>query len=186
MNSHEDQCLIDGIAAGNSIVIEKIYKKYSLTITSYVLKNSGTIEDAQDLFQEGIMVIYNISQKKEIQLTCSFLTYINAICRRLWWKKLRGKTHETVELNDVAFSLVENNLELDSKEKYEFYKEKLQLLKPKKRQMLELYFDGKRMAEIAQIMGLKSEGYARKFKYQCKKAIEELVQQDQRYLDFHI
>jgi RNA polymerase sigma factor (sigma-70 family) len=186
MNLHKDQYLINGIAEGNSMVIETIYKKYSLTITSYVLKNTGTTEDAQDLFQEGIMAIYNISQKKQIELTCSFSTYMNAICKRLWWKKLRGKNYKVVTIDELEFKLTENNNTFEATEQYEFYQEKLEVLEPKKRQMLELYFDGKKMAEIAQIMGLKSEGYARKFKYQCKKKIQELIQQDERYLDFTI
>ena len=184
MNVHKDQYLINGIASGNSDIIEKVYQKYSVTITSYILKNSGTVEDAQDLFQEGIIAIYNMSANKEIKLTCSFSTYINAICRRLWWKKLRNKKIETVAIDDVSFDITDNNTLSEKLEKYEFFKEKLQELRPKKREMLELYFDGKKMSEIAQIMGLKSEGYARKFKYQCKKRIEELVQKDQRYLDF--
>ena len=41
MNSHEDQCLIDGIAAGNSIVIEKIYKQYDMRTDTIIMVLKG-------------------------------------------------------------------------------------------------------------------------------------------------
>ena len=37
------------------------------------------------------------------------------------------------------------------------------------------------MREIAQVMGYKSEGYARKRKHQCVRQLKELIQLDARY-----
>jgi len=52
------------------------------------------------------------------------------------------------------------------------------------RQVLELYTQGKKVKEIAKIMGFKSEGYARKRKFKCKEQLINRIKQDSRYEEF--
>ena len=80
-----EQYLIHGIATNNSIIINSIYIQCSEYIRSFILKNNGTIEDAKDVFQEGILIIYQVTQKRELKLTSSFSSYLYGICQRIWF-----------------------------------------------------------------------------------------------------
>jgi len=50
--------LIEGIRNSDPTIINTIYKDYHQAIIHLVQKNSGTLEDAHDVFQEGLMVLF--------------------------------------------------------------------------------------------------------------------------------
>ncbi len=56
--------------------LRKIYKNSFNTIKKYVLSNSGTAQDAQDLLQETMIVVYNYALKKDFKLTATPETFI--------------------------------------------------------------------------------------------------------------
>ena len=71
-------------------------------IKSYILQNSGSAEDAEDVYQEGMMVFYdNVSQGKfKEESTCE--TYIFSICRNLWMGHLRSRKKGDHLLSELA------------------------------------------------------------------------------------
>lgn len=183
IHQHKDQLFIDGIANNNSLILKTIYQRYSHTIYNFIKDNNGSREDAKDIFQEGLMVIYKMTKKRKVELTSSFLTFLHSICRRLWWSKLRKRKH-LVKSESIPPNIREENC-VEQKyidhERYEFYKEKMNTLPAKQRQVLELYMEGKKMKEIAAIVGLKSEAYAKKYKYKCKQLLLQSVAKDRRF-----
>jgi DNA-directed RNA polymerase specialized sigma24 family protein len=54
--------------------------------------NSGSAQDAEDVFQDCIMVLLNYVAKENFTLTCSLKTLVFAIARRLWLKQLRYRS----------------------------------------------------------------------------------------------
>lgn len=86
-----------------------LYKFYYRGIEKFVLKNSGTIPDAQDVFQETIMVLLDKVPKDEFTLTSSIKTYINAVAHNIWLKRLRNAKRLTrlelsFELEDMTLA----------------------------------------------------------------------------------
>src|SRR5690606_897349 len=61
------------------------------TIRYLIKKNTGNDEDAEDIFQESLIVVLKNVQKDDFYLTCSFLTYLYSISRNLWMQKLKTK-----------------------------------------------------------------------------------------------
>lgn len=182
-----EQYLIEGIATNNSSIINKIYKNYSKPIWNFVLRNNGTLEDAKDIFQEGILAIYQTTQKRELVLTSSFFTYLYAICQKLWWKKLSKAKRFPVILSldkktmeHTILGYQEAVEEIDE-EQYKLYLNRFEELPEKKQQLLKLYFEGCNMREVAQIMNLKNEAYARKLKYKSKLRLKQLILRDNRF-----
>lgn len=182
-NQTSEQYLIDGIASGDSKILELIYQKYSQRVKTLIEKNTGTVEDARDVFQEAIVIIYKNTKKRDIELTSSFFTYFYGICRRVWWRKLqkdkRSPLLTGIEKGEEAY--VDQQESLLDQEHYQLYLEKLDELEPQKKQVLELYLKGKNMSEIAKIMELKSVGYARMLKFRCKQILLEQIRKDARY-----
>jgi len=66
-----------------------LYTFYYPSIEKFVLRNSGNAADAQDVFQETIMVLLDKVPKKDFILTSSMKTYIMAVASNIWLKRLR-------------------------------------------------------------------------------------------------
>jgi RNA polymerase sigma factor (sigma-70 family) len=183
---HPDYIYIEGIASSDSKILDIIYKKYSKAILKLVLDNNGTLEDAKDVIQESLIIIYKKTKDKEFQLTSSFLTYFYAVSRHVWLKMLSKKNLGEVSINDNLGLIDDNNVEnaILKREKHVFYLDKLQELSAGCRQILNLHIEGKKAKEIVAIMGFKSENYARKRKSKCKEQLINRIKQDSKYEEF--
>lgn len=58
-------------------------------VLKYVLRNSGTREDAEDLLQDGVLVVLQRMERPEFILRVPPHAYLFAVCRNLWLKRLR-------------------------------------------------------------------------------------------------
>ena len=83
-----DSEFIDGLRTDNDVALSALYKKYFNVVLKYVLNNSGTEEEAQDIYQETVIVLYNNARKPDFTLNCAMQTYIYSVAKRLWLKQL--------------------------------------------------------------------------------------------------
>ena len=77
------------IGNNDKAAIEAVYKENYSLIQYFVTNNNGTEDDARDIFQEAMMVLYEKSRLPGFELTCQIRTYLYSVCRRLWLKKLQ-------------------------------------------------------------------------------------------------
>src|SRR4051812_8035036 len=82
-----EQVLLNGLARNDTKAIETIYKSNFNMVQSFVLNNNGTYDDARDIFQEAMIVLYENAKTQSFVLTCQIKTYVYSICRRLWLKR---------------------------------------------------------------------------------------------------
>jgi DNA-directed RNA polymerase specialized sigma24 family protein len=84
-----DQLLLEGLKTQSEKAIYEIYNSYYLPVEKYVVMNSGAEQDAEDIFQDTVMVLLNYVKRPDFILTSSLKTLVFAIARRLWLKQLR-------------------------------------------------------------------------------------------------
>ena len=89
MNDHD---LLAGLINKEEKSIYHTYLHYYPTVEKYVLMNSGSTQDAEDIFQDTVMVLLNYVSKENFALTCTIKTLLFAIARRLWLKHLRDRS----------------------------------------------------------------------------------------------
>lgn len=78
-----------GLQSRDNKAYEILYQFYYPSVKNFITKNSGSEEDAEDIFQETILVLLEKVPKTDFNLTSSLKTYIFAISSNLWLKKLR-------------------------------------------------------------------------------------------------
>lgn len=78
---------LSGIANNDFSLLQKVYEQSLPEVIRYVKKNSGTLDDAKDVFQEGIMVIFKKVKEDRLVLTTSFHVFLFMVCKRIWFKK---------------------------------------------------------------------------------------------------
>ena len=100
-------------------------------IRDYVLKNSGTIEDAEDIFSDGLEAIYRKVQGGEFVLTSKLSTFLFAVCQNKWNNKLRRKKYtSTVTIDDPILYKEVRELDepMEKTEEYKLMRDKFQSL----------------------------------------------------------
>ncbi len=144
----------------------KLYK-YERTVRGHILKNSGTKAEAQDVFQDGLVILYNKVQEPNFELTSSLQTYLFGICSRLWHEELRRKKKE----NGWSSSSDANVLsEQESHNEYRFKlaTDALQTVTEACKKLFQLfYIQRESMSSIATALGYSSENSAKNQKYKC-------------------
>lgn len=95
--SYEEQKqLLTEFCEGNEKAFSKLYHYYYGFVENYVCKNKGTKEDAQDIFQETLIVFLEKLKQDDFYLTASLKTYIIAISKNMWLNSLRKNKKTTV------------------------------------------------------------------------------------------
>lgn len=84
-----DQQLVNRLRERDNQAFELLYHFYYPVVERFVLRNSGTRDHAQDVFQETILVLLDKVPAADFELTSSLKTYILAISQNLWLKRLR-------------------------------------------------------------------------------------------------
>ena len=86
-----DKGLILLIAKGDRTAFEFLYKNFYKMAEWLITNNSGTKADAEDTFQDALVAFYEKTLQADFEITCSLKTYVYAIVRNLWLKKLRDQ-----------------------------------------------------------------------------------------------
>lgn len=99
---HTEQELLTELAAGKRSATEHIYRQHYSTITKWIQGNGGSEDDASDIYQEAMVILYEKSQNVDFRLTCKIGTYLFAISKNLWYKKIDQYQKMPVRLPDTA------------------------------------------------------------------------------------
>lgn len=179
-----NQKYLDGISQNNASVVKEIYKKFFPSILNWVNKNRGAQVDAEDIFQEALISIFRRLKKGDLTIEYGFNTYLFAICKRIWFKRLKKPDFNVTSPDELALSSTEDELitkAMERTEKYQLFRTKLLQLGADCQKVLQLHFAKKSFKEIAAILKYTSEEYARRKKYLCKKELTKLIKADVRY-----
>lgn len=172
--------VLEGIKNGNHAIIKAFYKKHLPSVTQYIQRNSGNADDAKDVFQDALVIVYEKIQKNNLNINCALGTYIYGICKYLWLNRLRrlGKTLN----DDSGFGKLEDPADdpvelVDKAEKKVIVQKYLLKLGEGCQDILLLFFGGYSLKEIAKQKGF-SDGYTRKRKFLCQKKLMALTEND--------
>lgn len=177
-----DSQYIKGVLENDFQVLEEIYATFLPIVVSMVKNNKGNAEEARDIFQEAIVVIFRKASQPDFELTTTFGGYLFGICRFIWLRQLKKKSRTEVTLMEDQGYTIEENIEneLIEIEKKQLFRQKLAEMGEDCRRLLLLFFEGNPLREIAQRMGY-SDDYVKKKNALCKKTLATLVQKDRRY-----
>lgn len=185
MIHYSDEAILEGLRLRSDYIINFIYKEFFPLIRFLVTENGGSGEDAEDTFQDGIIIIYNKISLNQLKLTSSFKTFMYSVCRNLWLQKLNKRKAIFDKLTDVEeyIDLPKDMLQEASFEETELYRI-IQIhflsLADDCQKLLRLFIKNIPLREIASILGYKTEKYAKTRKYLCKEELKKRIATDPR------
>ena len=168
------------IQKGDEKALEYLYQKYYRMMTRMIISNSGTEEEAKDIYQEAILVFWQKTVSGNLVLTSKISTYIYSVCLNLWRKELNRKKRLVNDEKDGA-----EYQDQDAKERGKIMIDCIgQLGETCKKVLMYYYYDGMSMQEIADRLGFANTDTAKTKKYKCKKKLDNLVKSRYSEHDF--
>ena len=179
----DQQQFIEGFIKGDRTTLHSVYKKNFHIILGLITKNGGQDADAEDIFQESLVIIYDNLINNNLILNVNFSTYLYAVAKNRWLDRLKKKgreinimdTQETIDYVDISLDIEE---QIHRHERRTLYLRNFSKLSDSCKRVLQLFFEGNNIASITAIMGFASDNYTRKRKFKCKERLIEYVKQD--------
>lgn len=177
---NNEQVLLQGLARNDRKAVETIYRDNYNMVQAMVISNSGSPDDAKDIFQEAMIVLYEKVRSGSFELNCQIKTYVYSVCRRLWLKRLQQLNRYTpaVESLEASASVpVDEEVEEHEKRNAEFdmMEKAINSLGEPCKSLLEAYYIEKRkMLDIAADFGYTNADNAKNQKYKCLMRLKKI------------
>lgn len=162
----KDQQIVDWIREGkHQKAFSRLYKSFP-AIRKMVREHNGTKEDAEDIFQEALILFSRKCEEASFVLNANASTYLFSVSRYLWNDELKRRKRSQIQYEETEnFSWEEL---IQREEQFKQAENVLTKIGEKCLQLLKLfYLDGKSMKQIASKMELSSEKIAKNQKYKC-------------------
>jgi RNA polymerase sigma factor (sigma-70 family) len=168
---NNEKVLLQGLAQNDKKAVETIYKDNYTMVQSLIINNNGTADDARDVFQEAMIVLYEKARSGTFELHCQIKTYVYSVSRRLWLKRLQQSRRFTGEVSATEEIIaVEEDIKDHEQRDREFdmmAKAISGLGEPCKSLLEAFYIQKKNMQDIASGFGYTNAENAKTQKYKC-------------------
>jgi RNA polymerase sigma factor (sigma-70 family) len=176
-----DQKIIELIRTGKSDgALSALYKNFPM-MRKMIRSKGGSPDDAEDIFQEALIILVRKVRQDDLVLTAQLSTYLYSVCRFLWKEELKkrkisipydfesGLTESGEQLLSVA---------LEEEARAKMAEKVIEELKERCRELLLLFYEGRfRLKDIATKMGYSSENTAKNQKYKCLEAAKNRLKE---------
>ena len=182
---YADEELLSAIRSGDQLnnAIFFIYQHYSQTIRLFILANSGMPADAEDIFQETVVIFLDLVKKEKFRGEASVKTFLTAIARNLWWNELKKR-----ERSGVREKVFENNRDVTEPDvsqhmaNREVKQQMLEVLgklgEPCKKLLTLFYYENMSMKDMVHHLPYDNEQVVRNKKYKCLQSLTEMIKQN--------
>lgn len=173
-----DREVVLGILNNSEDALNKLYTGYFPMVLQFILNNNGDEDDAKDVYQEGIIVLYNKIKGGNFELSSKLKTYIYSVCRRIWLKKLAQQSRKTSNIADFEDVIAtEDDVEQHEEKDQQFEKMQAALLhlgEPCKTIIQDFYINNLSMQDICEKFGYTNTDNAKTQKYKCLQRLKKI------------
>ncbi len=166
------------IAKGNNKALQWLYKHSFGTTLKMVLRLGGSEDEAWDVFQDAVTVLYDQCQQADFSLQCKINTYITSIARNLW---LKTKSKDlSVSMPDEWETPAEAALDLDfflqQEAQYQQLHSSLNQLGDSCSKILKaFYFEKKSIQQITDELGYTNATNTKTQKFKCLARLKKIM-----------
>lgn len=166
--------------------IKQLYKKWP-EIKRFLKQFGCNSTDAEDVFQEALVVYCRKKETPDFILTVEPFVYVRNSCKLLWYNQSRkNKNAPTISLENDVQQLDDEWFQKEMK--IRTVETAIQQLGKQCRELLELFYGlGWNMVDIAKKIGLRNDKVAKAQKYRClQKAKEKALSIENSTTSIHI
>jgi len=159
-----------------------LYRLYP-KIERLILSKGGQKQDAQDVFQESLIILNRNLEKTGFNLSSSFYTYLYAVSRFIW--KDQQKSNQKNSKHNITNNHEELFQKAQEEKQFLFAERAFSELGERCRQLLQLFYHGgMRFKDIAKVMQFSSEKIAKNQKYKCLVKVKGIYQEKYKPIQY--
>ena len=177
-----DTELVANLRAGKSMdeTIKAIYRNHFESLCWYIMNNSGSRQDAEDVFQEVVVSFIDLVQKDKFRGESTVKTFLFSLNRHTWLNELkrRGRAlarEEKYERGQDKTELDAGHYIADREGKAEVTRLVGELGETCRKILLLFYYENLSMREILETLHYENEQVVRNKKYKCLKQLEQMI-----------
>ena len=176
---NDDARILDLMKQGDEEALVIVYRNNQKAIASYVMRNNGSEDDAEDVLQESVIILWERVRSGRFEYSAKLSTYLYAVAKNVWSRKRMRKLREpATEVDNDAFGSTEQSaldklIETERSQAIASAMEKLG--DPCKTLLMLYYWEERSQEEIAEQMGFANAATVKSKKYTCKKMLEKLL-----------
>ena len=160
--------------------VKAIYRSHFDSLSWFVINNSGSRQDAEDIFQEVVVSFIDLVQKGKFRGESTVKTFLFSLNRYIWLNELkrRGRAlvrEEKYERGQEKAELDTSHFIADREGKAEVTKLVGELGETCRKILLLFYYENLSMKEILEVTEYENEQVVRNKKYKCLKQLEQMV-----------
>jgi len=178
----DDARILDSIRRGDEQGLTMLYASNRKAVTAYVVANSGTPDDAEDMLQEALVVLWERVRSGRFEQTARLDTFVYATVKNMWLRRLSRMRREVAGAVDPEVHADDGPTVLEdlvsSEEAHSVHRALGRIGEPCRTLLLLFYWEELPMEEIARRLGFANADTAKAKKYQCKKALLALVKNE--------
>jgi RNA polymerase sigma factor (sigma-70 family) len=182
---NEDTRLLDRIRRGDEDALVTLYRQSCKSVMALVTRNSGTAGDAEEVLQEALVILWERVRQGRYRHAARLETFLYATARNLWLRRLARVRREAPREIDPEELASEDPSPLDqlieSEESALIANALRRLGEPCRTLLVLFYWEEANMEEIAGRLGFANAETAKSKKYQCKKALQEMLKRIAHY-----
>jgi RNA polymerase sigma factor (sigma-70 family) len=179
--NYSDTEILLGLKENNAPVIRYVYIEMFQVIRNFIVNNSGSENDAEDIFQDTLVILYTKITREKFVLSSSLKTFLFSVSRNLWLQRLELRKRCMAAKSAEAESYQDNetlDAELMHMEKINLLQKYLLAMDKECQRLLRLFLQKLSLKEITEMLGFSSPDYTKFRKYQCKNRLKKQIMED--------
>lgn len=173
--------MIEAIKANKAdAVLLILYKNLAPKIRKWITNNNGTKTEAQDIFQDSILVFYNYVLKDKFDVNANVEAFIFTIAKNKWINYIKKENKSVSIEGDIAINM-ETNTKPNKKDNQELINDLLSQLGEVCKEILTYTIFYKiSMEDVCSRMNFNNPNTAKTKNYKCKQRLKNLINENPR------
>lgn len=178
--------IIESIRSGkNQEALNYLYKDPLNKIRKFILRNSGTLDDANDVFQDAIIILFHYVKKGKYKEEYDLDGFLFRVAKNAWINLARKK-QKVIKQEFTGYDVSDETDHLHDmieEERLSTFRSLFDKLEDNCKKILSyVIFEKKSMKEISALMGFKDDNVAKNQHYRCKKYFSKILMENKEAL----
>lgn len=185
VRSFPDAELVENLRSGYRLndSIKAIYRDYFESLSWFVINNSGSRQDAEDVFQEVVVNFIELVKKDKFRGESSVKTFLFSLNKHIWLNELKRKGRALQR--ELKYENAADRTGMDTGQLISERESRAQLMiiveklgDTCKKILLMYYYENLSMKEILSKLAYENEQVVRNKKYKCLKQLGNMIAED--------
>ena len=163
--------------------IKCLYRDHFEGLAWYIMNNSGSRQDAEDIFQEVVISFVDLVQKDKFRGESSVKTFLYSLTRHIWLNELKRKNRALAREEKYEKGLERTDADISHQLVDREAKEQMLNLVNRlgdscKKILLMFYYENLSVKDMLGALNYENEQVVRNKKYKCMKSLEQMIAAD--------